>query len=142
LYAKERGLDLVEVSPNAKPPVCKVLDYGKYKYHQSKVDHKQKVKQRHNKLKEIRLSPRISHHDLDTKAKKAIDFLKKGFRVKVNLQFRGREMMHKDVGIKQMKEFTEMISEYAVIDGEVKHQGYQMFGIFKPHHTPVKKEEE
>jgi len=130
--AREKGLDLVEVSPTAEPPVCKFLDYGKYMYRQSKIDHKHRVKQRTNEVKEIRLSPRISENDLTTKANQAKKFILKGARVKVNLLFRGREIAHMDIGKEKIDMFVELLDEISVIETPVKRQGNSLSLILKP----------
>ena len=130
--AREKGLDLVEMSPNAEPPVCKFLDFGKYMYRQSKIDHKHRVKQRTNEVKEIRLSPRISNNDLETKANQAKKFIEKGARVKLNLLFRGREIAHLDIGKEKINMFVELLSEVSSVETEVKRQGNSLSLILKP----------
>jgi len=130
--AQEKSLDLVEVAPNSKPPVCKFIDYGKYKYHQSKIDHKHRVKQRSNELKEIRLTPRISKHDLETKANHAKKFIEKGNRVKFNLIFRGREIEFIDIGKERLDTLTTFLEEISIIDQEVTRQGHCLSLILKP----------
>lgn len=132
LKAKEKGLDLVEVSPTTNPPVCKFLDYGKYLYRQSKIDHKHRVKQRTNEVKEIRLSPRISEHDLQTKANQAQKFLEKGARVKVNVIFKGRELSHIDIGEEKLNLFIKMLIEVASVETEAKRQGNTLSLTLKP----------
>lgn len=130
--AKNKGLDLVEVSPKAKPPVCKVQDFGKYKYHQSKVEHRQRQKQKSNELKEIRLSPRIGEHDLDVKINKARKFLEKGDRVKINLMFRGREIQHIDIGKERIQIFKEKLKDIAEVETPVKRQNKTIFLVLQP----------
>jgi len=130
--ARERGLDLVEVSPLASPPVCKIQDFGKYKYHQSKVDHKHRQKQKSQEVKEIRLSPRIGDHDLGVKVRKAEKFLKAGDRVKVNLMFRGREIQHIDIGKEKLEQFVEQLKGIAEKDTDVKKQNRNLFIVLKP----------
>jgi len=98
ILANGKNLDLVKISPNAKPPVCKIMDYGKYKYEQARKEKEAKKKQKTIAVKEIRLRPGIESNDLNTKANNAIKFLKKGDKVKVELRFRGRELGHKDIG--------------------------------------------
>ena len=97
ILANGKNLDLVKISPNAKPPVCKIMDYGKYKYEQARKEKEAKKKQKTIAVKEIRLRPGIESNDLNTKANNAIKFLKKGDKVKVELRFRGRELGHKDI---------------------------------------------
>lgn len=96
--ARESGLDLVEVAPNAKPPVCKLLDYSKYKFEQEKKSREQKKRQKQVKLKEVRMQPKIEKHDLDFKTKKIVQFLSAGNKVKVTIRFRGRELAHTEFG--------------------------------------------
>ncbi|MDU6249531.1 MAG: translation initiation factor IF-3, partial [Paeniclostridium sordellii] len=105
LMANNKNLDLVKISPNATPPVCKIMDYGKYKYEQARKEKESKKKQKIVTVKEVRLRPGIEQNDLNTKANNAIKFLKKGDKVKVELRFRGRELGHKDLGKKVMLEF-------------------------------------
>ncbi|EPZ60879.1 translation initiation factor IF-3 [[Clostridium] sordellii ATCC 9714] len=100
LMANNKNLDLVKISPNATPPVCKIMDYGKYKYEQARKEKESKKKQKIVTVKEVRLRPGIEQNDLNTKANNAIKFLKKGDKVKVELRFRGRELGHKDLGKK------------------------------------------
>jgi translation initiation factor IF-3 len=113
--AEQEGLDLVEVSPTANPPVCKIMDYGKYKYQQKKKLHATK-KVHHQQTKEIRLRLKTEEHDLQVKVKHAKDFIEKGDRVLVNLLLRGREMSHADLAQKVVKHFTEELSEVAKVD--------------------------
>ena len=114
--AREADLDLVKISPGAKPPVCKIIDYGKYRYEQARKEKEAKKKQRTIDVKEIRLSPNIDTNDLNTKANQAKKFLSKGDKVKVSLRFRGREMAHLDVGREILNTFFEKLEEVAVID--------------------------
>ena len=113
--AEASKLDLVNVAPNAKPPVCKIMDYGKYRYELIKKEKEAKKKQKVINIKELRLTPNIETHDLNTKANRAIDFLKSGDRVKVAVRFRGREMGHTDIGREVLDKFVELVSEYGVI---------------------------
>src|SRR3712207_1052581 len=112
LMANNKNLDLVKISPNATPPVCKIMDYGKYKYEQARKEKESKKKQKIVTVKEVRLRPGIEQNDLNTKANNAIKFLKKGDKVKVELRFRGRELGHKDLGKKVMLEFIELVKEF------------------------------
>lgn len=130
--AIEKGLDLVEVAPKGKPPVCKIMDYGKYKYDQTKKEKDARKKQQVIKVKEIRLSPKIEDHDLGYKAKHAIDFLKNGDRVKVSVRFRGREMGHTEMGREVLEKFIEETEEYSVIDKKPKMEGRQMIMYLNP----------
>lgn len=126
MMAKEADLDLVKISPNAKPPVCKIIDYGKYRYEQSRKEKEAKKKQKVIDVKGIRLSPNIDTNDLNTKAGQARKFLQKGDKVKVSLRFRGREMAHLDVGRDIMNTFFEKLSDVAVIDKPPKMEGRSM----------------
>ena len=124
--AREADLDLVKISPGAKPPVCKIIDYGKYRYEQARKEKEAKKKQRTIDVKEIRLSPNIDTNDLNTKANQARKFLSKGDKVKVSLRFRGREMAHLDVGREILDTFFEKLEEVAVIDKPAKMEGRSM----------------
>ncbi len=124
--AKDANLDLVKISPNAKPPVCKIVDYGKYRYEQARRAKEAKKKQRTIETKEIRLSPNIDTNDLNTKVNQARKFLKKGDKVKVALRFRGREMAHKEVGKEILDNFFELLKDDAVIDKPAKMEGRSM----------------
>ena len=110
--ANNKNLDLVMISPNANPPVCKIMDYGKYKYEQSRKEKESKKKQKVVNIKEVRLRPGIEANDLNTKANQAIKFLKKGDKVKVELRFRGRELGHKDIGKEVMLKFIVIVKEF------------------------------
>ena len=124
--AISKKLDLVNVAPNAKPPVCRIMDYGKYRYEQEKKEKEAKKKQKVINIKELRLTPNIEDHDLNTKANRAIDFLKNGDRVKVSVRFRGREMGHTDLGRDVLDKFYDLISEYGVVDKKPKMEGKNM----------------
>jgi len=121
--AREAGLDLVEVAPDAKPPVCKIMDYGKFKYEAKKKAHQAKAKQKVTQLKELRLRPKTEEHDLLVKVKKAKEFLAEGDRVQINMQFKGREMAHIDLGKTLLERFaTEVVGlgkveRPAILDG-------------------------
>lgn len=121
--ATAKKLDLVNVAPNAKPPVCRIMDYGKYRYEQEKKEKEARKKQKVINVKELRFSPNIEDHDLNTKANRAIDFLKNGDRVKVSVRFRGREMGHTDLGREVLDKFYDLISEYGVVDKKPKMEG-------------------
>lgn len=126
LKARDADLDLVKVAPGAKPPVCKIINYGKYRYEQARKAKEAKRKQRTIEVKEIRLSPNIDLNDLNTKANQARKFLSKGDKVKVTLRFRGREMAHKDVGRGVLNSFYEKLEDVAVIDKDAKMEGRSM----------------
>ena len=124
--AREADLDLVKVAPNAKPPVCKIIDYGKFRYEQMRRDKEAKKKQKVTEVKEIRLSPNIDSNDLNTKANHARKFLSKGDKVKVSLRFRGREMSHVNVGKQILDTFFEKLEDIAVVDKPAKLEGRSM----------------
>jgi translation initiation factor IF-3 len=124
--AKDAGLDLVKISPNAKPPVCKIVDYGKYRYEQTRKAKEAKKKQKTVETKEIRLSPNIDTNDLNTKVNQTKKFLQKGNKIKVSLRFRGREMAHKDVGREILNSFYEQLKDIAVVDKPAKMEGRSM----------------
>lgn len=124
--AKDAGLDLVKISPNAKPPVCKIVDYGKYRYEQTRKAKEAKKKQRTIETKEIRLSPNIDTNDLNTKVNQAKKFLEKGNKIKVSLRFRGREMAHRDVGKEILDSFFAQLNDVAVVDKPAKMEGRSM----------------
>lgn len=121
--AEEFGLDLVEISPNARPPVCKIMDYGKYKYELAKKDHEAKKHQVVIKLKEIRLRPRTDDHDLQTKIRHIKRFLEEGNKVKVTVQFRGREMAHVEMGHKMMAKIVTEVGALGVLEQRSKFEG-------------------
>lgn len=124
--AEEAGLDLVKIAPTAKPPVCKIVDYGKFKYEQARKDKEAKKKQKTIEIKEIRMSPNIDTNDLNTKMNAARKFLQKGDKVKVTLRFRGREMAHMYASKHILDEFAEALSEIAVIEKPAKVEGRSM----------------
>ncbi|SFG56368.1 translation initiation factor IF-3 [Lachnospiraceae bacterium C7] len=121
--ADEAGLDLVKIAPNAKPPVCKVIDYGKYRYELARKEKSAKKKQKTVEVKEIRLSPNIEANDLNTKMNAAKKFLKKGNKVKVTLRFRGREMAHMNSSRHILDDFAEQLEEIAVVEKAPKIEG-------------------
>jgi len=121
--SEEAGLDLVEISPNAKPPVCKIMDYGKYRYELSKKEKDSKKKQHVVVLKEIRLRPRTEDHDFDFKVKHARKFLEQKNKVKFTVMFRGREMAYKEFGNKLLDRIEEALDDVAKIEGEKKFEG-------------------
>lgn len=124
--AEEAELDLVKIAPTAKPPVCKIVDYGKYKYEQVRKEKEAKKKQKTIEIKEIRLSPNIDTNDLNTKVNAARKFLTKGDRVKVTLRFRGREMAHMNTSKHILDDFAESLSDIAVIEKAPKVEGRSM----------------
>lgn len=124
--ADEKGLDLVKISPQAVPPVCKLMDYGKFKFEQSKREKEAKKNQHVVEVKEVRMSPGIDIGDFNTKLRNAQKFLGEGNRVKVTVRFRGREMAHTDIGRKLLLDFAEQCAELAVLDKEPKLEGRHM----------------
>ena len=130
--AEERKLDLVNVSPNAKPPVCKILDYGKYRYEMQKRAKDAKKKQKTMQVKEIRLSTFIESHDIEVKAKTASKFLEKGDKVKVSLRFRGRERDYVAKGIDVLNQFADVVSEVATIEKKPKLEGRSATMVLAP----------
>jgi translation initiation factor IF-3 len=127
--AEEAGLDLVEISPNADPPVCKILDYGKYKYEQQKKAAEARKKQKVIEVKEIQIRPRIDDHDYQVKLKAAKRFLEEGDKVKVVLKFRGREMAHTQIGLDLLKKMIEDIGTIGKVETEPKMEGRQVMMI-------------
>ena len=124
--ADEAGLDLVKISPTAKPPVCKLMDYGKFKFEQAKREKEAKKNQHVVEIKEVRMSPGIDIGDFNTKLRNAQKFLAEGNRVKVTVRFRGREMAHTDIGRKLLRDFAQQCGELAVLDKEPKLEGRHM----------------
>ena len=124
--AREAELDLVKIAPNAKPPVCKIIDYGKYRYELARKEKEAKKKQKTIDVKEVRLSPNIDKNDLNTKINQARKFLSKGDKVKVTLRFRGRELAHVNSSKVILEEFAEQLSDVAVVDKQPKVEGRSM----------------
>lgn len=130
--AIEKKLDLVKISPQAKPPVCKIMDYGKFRYDQQKREKDAKKKQKQIALKEIRLSVKIDVGDLETKAKRAIKFLEDGDKVKIALRFRGREMANTSAGYAVINKFIESIGDVGVVEKSAKMEGRSMVAFLNP----------
>lgn len=130
--AQEAGLDLVEVSPNADPPVCKILDYGKFRYQQQKKKNEAKKKQKVTEIKELKLRPSIEEHDLEVKLRAAVRFLEAGDKVKFTLRFRGREMAHQQLGIKVFDRVKLALEGKIRIDQEPKFEGNQVIMMVSP----------
>jgi len=130
--AEEFGLDLVEISPTARPPVCKIMDFGKYKYEMSKRDHDAKKHQTVVRLKELRLRPATDEHDIQTKVRHAKRFLEDGDKVKMSIQFRGREMAHQEIGRKMMDHIKAEMGDMAIEDQRVRMEGRSLTVIFAP----------
>jgi len=130
--ANERRLDLVNVAPTANPPVCRILDYGKYKYELTKKEKEARKNQKIINVKEIRLTPNIEEHDLQVKANRAIEFLKDGDKVKVSVRFKGREMGHTEMGEEVLKDFLKLVDEYGKVEKEAKMEGRNLVVILVP----------
>ena len=130
--AQEAGLDLVEVAPLAKPPVCKILDYGKYRYEQEKKNRESKKKQKLVKLKEIKMQPKIEKHDLGFKAKHIKEFLEEGNKVKVTIRFRGRELAHPELGQKVLENIIDILDGICNVDRKPSMEGRFMSMILSP----------
>ena len=132
IQAEDEGFDLVEVSPEANPPVCKIIDYGKLKYREQKSKKEAKKKQKTIEVKEIKMRPGINKHDYDVKIKALSKFIKDGNKVKVSMRFRGREMEHKNIGINLLNKITEQVSEYAKLEVPPKPEGRQIMMLLVP----------
>ena len=132
IYAEDEGYDLVEVSPDAKPPVCKIIDYGKLKYKEQKSKKEAKKKQKTIEVKEIKMRPGIDTHDYQVKVKALKKFISGGNKVKVSMRFRGREMEHQNLGLNLLKKLTEEVSEYAKVEVPPKSEGKQIMIILVP----------
>ena len=137
--AEEKEQDLVEIAPQAKPPVCKIIDYGKFRYEQQKRDKLQKKNQSVSILKEIRFHPNTDVHDFEFKAKHAINFLDDGNKVKATVRFKGREMAYKEQGADLLNRFIERIEEYAKVETPIKMEGRNMSVILVPLPKKIKK---
>ena len=130
--ADEADLDLVNISPKAKPPVCKLMDYGKYRFEQNKRQKEAKKNQKIVTLKEMRLSATIDKHDMEVKAKNVRKFLEAGDKVKISIRFRGRQLSHTDQGRLVMNMFLEMLDDCAAVEKNAKMEGRSMFMILVP----------
>lgn len=130
--ARERGLDLMEVSPNAQPPVCKICDYGKFKYEKKKQEHKAKKKQTVIKVKEIQLRPQTEEHDLEYKFRNVRTFLEEGDKAKISIMFRGREITYVDQGFKMMKQLIELVKDIALVEAPPKLEGKKLIMVLAP----------
>ncbi|WP_336962058.1 translation initiation factor IF-3 [Sphingobium aquiterrae] len=130
--AAEVGLDLVEVSPNADPPVCKFLDIGKFKYEAQKKANIARKTQKTQELKEIKMRPNIDDHDYDTKMKKVHDFIGEGDKVKITLRFRGRELSHQQLGMALLQRVAENVGEIAKVEAYPRMEGRQMLMVLAP----------
>lgn len=130
--AVQKNLDLVKISPNANPPVCKIMDFGKFKYEMAKKEKESKKKQKIVTIKEVRLRPSIEEHDLSTKAKMAYKFLEGGDKVKVSVRFRGRELGHKEIGVEVIKSFIELVKDVGTPDRAPRLEGNTMIVMLDP----------
>jgi len=130
--AEEKNLDLVNVAPTAKPPVCRIMDYGKFKYEQSKKEKEARKNQKIIELKEIRMTPNIEEHDFQTKLRNAVKFLGEGDKVKASVRFRGREITHQDLGLKVLNRLAQECAEIASIERAPKLEGRSMIVILAP----------
>ena len=130
--AFERNLDLVEVAPNAVPPVCRLLDFGKYQYERQKKEREDRKKQKVIEIKEIRLRPRTGDHDIGVKVRQTLGFLEEGSKVKVAVRFRGREITHPEIAREQLDEFVERVGDAAVVEVQPSMEGRNLFMLLSP----------
>jgi translation initiation factor IF-3 len=130
--AEEMETDLVEIAPNADPPVCRLMDYGKFKYRESKRKHDAKLKQKQIQVKEIKFRPSTDEGDYQVKLKNLIRFLTEGDKAKITLRFRGREMAHQEIGMAQLKRVEQDLAEYGVVEQYPKMEGRQMVMMLGP----------
>jgi len=135
--AREQGLDLVEVAPAARPPVCRIMDFGKFLYQQKKKAHDSKKKQKQYQIKEVKFRPNIDDHDYDVKLKRAIRFLGEGDKVKATVQFRGREMSKPELGLNLLKKLTGDIGEAGIAESTPEMAGNRMHLVFGPSKKPA-----
>jgi translation initiation factor IF-3 len=136
--AEAKGLDLIEIAPTAKPPTCKIMDYGKYKYEQKKKEHQARKNQTVITIKEIQLRPRTDQHDLDVKLRHARRFLLDGDKVKVNLRFYGREMAHQNLGMELLNKVSASLLDIAIVEVPPKMEGRQLFVLYAPDAVKIK----
>jgi len=130
--ASRVNLDLVMVAANAKPPVCRIMDYGKFRYEQQRKEREARKNQKVVNLKEVRLSPTIDEHDFNTKLRNAIKFLEKGDKVKASIRFKGRAITHKEIGQRVLDRFSEACAEVSTIESKPKMEGRSMFLVLAP----------
>lgn len=138
--ADDKNLDLVKISPNAKPPVCKIMDFSKFKYEQAKKDRENRKKQKNVETKELWLSPNIDNHDVQVRVKRAIEFLKDGNKVKITVRMHGRELGRSSVAVKILDDFYKHVEEYAILDRGAKMEGRRMSMFLVPKKDDKKKE--
>lgn len=130
--SEEAELDLVEIAPQAEPPVCKIMDYGKYKYHEQKKQHEAKLKQKQVQIKEIKFRPGTDEGDYQIKLRNLIKFLEEGDKTKITLRFRGREMAHQEIGMNQLRRVSADLAELAVVEQFPKMEGRQLVMMLAP----------
>lgn len=135
--ARERGLDLVEVAPNAAPPVCRIMDYGKARYEQSRKERESRRNSKAITIKEVRLKPKTDDHDLDTKSRRAKAFLEDGDKVKLTVQFKGRENLHPEIGRAVLDRVLDQLSAYAVVESMPRLEGRNMTAMLAPKKQPA-----
>lgn len=135
--AQERNLDLVCVAPKSVPPVCRILDYGKYKYEMSKREKKTRQQQHMGKLKEIKLKARIEEHDYQVKLRKAMDFLSRGDKLRITLTFRGREMIRQEHGRRILERMIKDLEKYGHVEGDARMMGRRLAIVITPTHSAV-----
>jgi len=135
--AQERGFDLVEVAPTARPPVCRIMDFGKYKYEQSKRDREARKKQKVVTIKEVKMRPNIEDHDFDVRRRQTEQFLKDGDKIKATIMFRGREVVHADLGKAVLDQLLEAVKELCVVERPAKLEGKNMIMILAPKASAV-----
>ena len=133
--AEDAGLDLVKIAPGSNPPVCKLMDYGKYRFEMAKREKEQRRNQKIIEIKEVRLSATIDLHDMEVKAKAARRFFADGNKVKVSIRFRGRQITHGEIGLDVMNQFYGMVQENAVIERPARQEGRNMFMVLAPKNT-------
>ena len=138
--AEEASLDLVEISPNAEPPVCKIMDHGRFQFENNKKQHSAKKKQKTVQIKEIKFRPGTDQADYDVKMRNLVKFLENGDKTKITLRFRGREMAHRELGAKLLKRVEADLSEYATVEQFPKMEGRQMVMVMAPHKNKPKSE--
>lgn len=130
--ARERGLDLVEVSPHAVPPVCRLMDYGKFRYEESRRERESRKRQKVVEVKEVRFTPKIDSHDIETKGRKAKQFLEQGDKVKLSVRFRGREISHQDIGLGLLDQLAQQLSSVGTMDQSPHMEGRTMVMMLSP----------
>lgn len=130
--AEEREVDLVEIAPTAQPPVCRLMDYGKFKYRESKKRHEQKLKQKQVQIKEVKFRPGTDENDYQVKLRNVVRFIEEGDKAKITLRFRGREMAHQEIGMAQLKRIETDLVELATVEQYPKLEGRQMIMMLAP----------